>query len=66
MNLNFLKEEKAQGAIEYILLAGGVIFTAVMISFVFISMGEGVARQLNESSLGVVADMTSVIDNTNF
>lgn len=31
----FLKEEKAQGAIEYILLAGGIIVAAVVIFAIY-------------------------------
>lgn len=34
----FLKEEKAQGAIEYILLAGGIIVAAVIIFALYTKM----------------------------
>jgi uncharacterized protein (UPF0333 family) len=50
----FLKEEKAQGAIEYILLAGGIIVAAVVIFAIYSQMtssaGDKLANATNEST----------------
>lgn len=43
----FLKEEKAQGAIEYILLAGGIIIAAVVIFAVYTRMTKQAAETAN-------------------
>jgi Flp pilus assembly pilin Flp len=47
--MRFLKEEKAQGAIEYILLAGGIIVAAVVIFAIYSSMVSSAGTSLNES-----------------
>lgn len=58
----FLKEEKAQGAIEYILLAGGIIVAAVVIFAIYSSMTKSAAEQLNESTQRATAQMAEQIN----
>ncbi len=55
----FLKEEKAQGAIEYILLAGGIIVAAVVIFAIYSQMTQSTATKLNES----VGNASGVMDS---
>ena len=43
----FLKEEKAQGAIEYILLAGGIIVAAVVIFVIYKNVARSAAEKAN-------------------
>ncbi len=45
----FLKEEKAQGAIEYILLAGGIIVAAVVIFAIYKQIAQTAGTQTNET-----------------
>lgn len=51
----FLKEEKAQGAIEYILLAGGIIVAAVVIFAIYSQMTRSAGEKLN-ASVGAATD----------
>ncbi len=60
----FLREEKAQGAIEYILLAGGIIVAAVVIFAIYSSMTKSAATALNETTGAKVAEMTDIINAT--
>jgi Flp pilus assembly pilin Flp len=53
----FLKEEKAQGAIEYILLAGGIIVAAVVIFAIYSSMTRTAGERLNVSAQNATATM---------
>jgi len=46
----FLKEERGQGAIEYILLAGGIIVAAVVIFYVY----KGIASSAGTRMSGTV------------
>ncbi len=62
--MRFLKEEKAQGAIEYILLAGGIIVAAVVIFAIYSSMVSSAGEALNESVSAKVGEMSGVINNT--
>jgi len=50
---NFLKEERGQGAIEYILLAGGVIVAAVVIFSIYTGMTTDTITSLNDSVTNV-------------
>ncbi len=50
-----LHEEKAQGAIEYILLAGGIIVAAVVIFAIYSSMTKSAATSLNATTNESVA-----------
>jgi Flp pilus assembly pilin Flp len=59
----FLKEEKAQGAIEYILLAGGIIVAAVVIFAIYSQMTQSTATKLNESVGNASGTMDSRIRN---
>ncbi len=61
----FLKEEKAQGAIEYILLAGGIIVAAIVIFAIYSSMTSSAANQLNASVGGKVTEMTESMARQN-
>ena len=49
-----LHEEKAQGAIEYILLAGGIIVAAVVIFAIYSSMTKSAATSLNQTTNATV------------
>jgi Flp pilus assembly pilin Flp len=59
--MRFLKEEKAQGAIEYILLAGGIIVAAVVIFAIYSSMVSSAATSLNETTQTQVERMGNAI-----
>ncbi len=58
----FLREEKAQGAIEYILLAGGIIVAAVVIFAIYSSMTKSAAVKMNESTGAATEVMTEAIN----
>ncbi|MEE9564762.1 MAG: hypothetical protein V3V63_03535 [Candidatus Hydrothermarchaeaceae archaeon] len=60
----FLKEEKAQGAIEYILLAGGIIVAAVVIFAIYSSMTKSAGEQLNESTAAASTAMAAQINES--
>lgn len=62
--MNFLKEEKGQGAIEYILLAGGIIVAAVVIFAIYSSMVSSAGEALNASVAGKVSQMANIINET--
>lgn len=56
-----LHEEKGQGAIEYILLAGGIIVAAVVIFAIYSSMTKSAAISLNQTtaeSVGKIRNRT--------
>ncbi len=57
--MKFLKEEKGQGAIEYILLAGGIIVAAVVIFAIYSSMVSSAGIALNESVGLKVGEMSA-------
>lgn len=59
----FAQEERAQGGIEYILLAGGVILAAVVIVSIYSNMVGSTASTLNESVGSKVDDIGSAITN---
>ena len=61
--MRFLKEEKGQGAIEYILLAGGIIVAAVVIFAIYSSMVSSAGTALNESVGAKVGEMSSAMAN---
>jgi uncharacterized protein (UPF0333 family) len=48
-----LKEEKAQGAIEYVLLAGGIIVAAIVIFSFYTSITRSIST-VNTSSTRIV------------
>jgi Flp pilus assembly pilin Flp len=58
----FLKEEKGQGAIEYILLAGGIIVAAVVIFAIYSKMTSSAANKLNETTDAATSVMSSKIE----
>lgn len=60
----FLREEKGQGAIEYILLAGGIIVAAVVIFAIYSSMTRSAGEALNASVSAKTTEMANVINNT--
>ena len=45
----FLKEEKGQGAIEYIMLAGGIIVAAIIIFVIYKQAATGAGQKMNAS-----------------
>jgi Flp pilus assembly pilin Flp len=46
----FLKEEKGQSAIEYILLAGGIIVAALVIFVIYSKLTKSSAKKFNSTS----------------
>ncbi len=60
----FLEEEKAQTALEYMMLAGGVIVTAVVVLGLYSSMSRSTATMLNQSVGEKVSEMADIINNT--
>ncbi len=63
MIIEFLKEERGQGAIEYILLAGGIIIAAVVIFSIYGRMTQSTAEALNRSVGQASATMENRISN---
>ncbi|MBU2560409.1 class III signal peptide-containing protein [archaeon] len=61
--MKFLKEEKGQGAIEYILLAGGIIVAAVVIFAIYSSMVSSAGQSLNASVGTKVGQMEAAMAN---
>ena len=53
------REEKAQGAIEYILLAGGIIVAAVVIFAIYSSMTKSAATSMNQTTANVTAQIAN-------
>lgn len=60
----FLKEEKAQGAIEYVLLAGGIIVAAIVIFSFYTSITRSTSANVNESVNIAMGNLTDRIDST--
>jgi uncharacterized protein (UPF0333 family) len=61
--VKFFREEKAQGAIEYILLAGGIIIAAIVIFVIYSSLTKSAAGKLNESVEAAAEKMQEAITN---
>ncbi|MEE8423993.1 MAG: class III signal peptide-containing protein [Thermodesulfobacteriota bacterium] len=59
--MQFLKEEQAQGAIEYILLVGGVIVAAVVIFATYSSMVEGSIDAIDNATTDKVGEIQTAI-----
>ena len=57
----FINEESGQGAIEYILLAGGIIVAAVVIFAIYCKMTASAANKLNETTGAATSVMSSKI-----
>jgi len=57
----FLKEEKGQGAIEYILLAGGIIVAAVVIFAIYSRMTKSAGEKLEQSTGNATEEMNAII-----
>lgn len=57
--MNFISDERGQGAIEYILLAGGIIVAALIIMNIYGQMTRTTGKTLNAS----VDNMTSTTQN---
>ncbi len=57
----FLSEEKGQGAIEYILLAGGIIVAAVVIFAIYSKMTQSAGERLNATTDAATSVMSSKI-----
>ncbi len=60
---SFIEDEKAQGSIEYILLAGGVIATAVITYVMYMRMTRSTVEALNRSVENVTQTMENMIQN---
>ncbi|MEE9594220.1 MAG: hypothetical protein V3V92_02360 [Candidatus Hydrothermarchaeales archaeon] len=59
----FSKEERGQGAIEYILLAGGIIVAAVVIFALYSKMTRQAALAMNQSVQQAVGTYNASIQN---
>ncbi len=58
----FLKEEKGQGAIEYILLAGGIIVAAVVIFAIYSRMTKSAGNKLEQATGAATTVMQNQIE----
>jgi Flp pilus assembly pilin Flp len=58
---DFYKNEAGQGAIEYILLVGGIIVAAVVIFAMYSEMTSTAADRLNETTDAATSTMSSKI-----
>ncbi len=54
----FLQEEKGQGAIEYIMLAGGIIVAAIIIFVIYKNAAAGAGAKMN-ASINATANVES-------
>ncbi|MEE8167969.1 MAG: hypothetical protein V3T58_03745 [Candidatus Hydrothermarchaeales archaeon] len=59
----FLAEEEAQGAIEYILLAGGIIVASIVVFALYSRMTRATAESLNRTSENVTREMEGRVTN---
>lgn len=59
----FFKEERAQGAIEYILLAGGIIVAAVVIYAIYSQITKSAAGQLGTATNRAAEESARIINN---
>ncbi|MFH1773866.1 MAG: hypothetical protein ABH874_02770 [Methanobacteriota archaeon] len=57
----FLKEEEAQGAIEYILLAGGIIVAAAVIFAIYSRITRSAGTALENATGEAVVNMSKAI-----
>jgi Flp pilus assembly pilin Flp len=57
----FLNDEKGQGAIEYILLAGGVIVAALVIFTLYGKLTKSSGEKFNETTDAATSAMSSKI-----
>jgi len=57
----FLKEERGQGAIEYILLAGGIIVAAVVIFYIYKSIAQTAGGETNKTINMTVAEVNKSV-----
>ncbi len=63
MIMKFLKDERAQGAIEYILLAGGIIVAAVVIFALYSKMTKQAGQAMNASVQQATGSLNATIAN---
>ena len=61
---DFIRGERGQGAIEYILLAGGIIVAAVVIFAMYSKMVGEAGNRWNESTVAASSIMSSRINST--
>ena len=59
----FLREEGAQGAIEYILLAGGIIVAAVIVLGIYSQMVQTSGKTLNITTYNATSKMSSLMQS---
>lgn len=60
---SFCEDEKSQGAIEYILLAGGMIVGAIIVYSIYVRMGRSTAEALNKSVTNASSTMEEEVMN---
>jgi uncharacterized protein (UPF0333 family) len=61
MMMEFYESEEGQGAIEYILLAGGIIVAAVVIFAIYSKMTQSAGERLNATTDAASSTMSSKI-----
>jgi len=61
MMKKFLNEEKGQGAIEYILLAGGMIVAAIVVFTIYSRMTKSAGEKLESSTGQATGEMNNII-----
>ena len=59
----FLKDEKGQGAIEYIMLAGGIIVAAIIIFVIYKRAAVSAGSTLTNSTSQVASAESEAISN---
>jgi len=66
---SFFKEEKGQGAIEYIMLAGGIIVAAIIIFVIYkraaVSAGSKLGASVNQTANGESAAIANQLSKLN-
>ncbi len=61
MDIEFLKDEKGQGAIEYILLAGGIIVAVVAIFTLYSRLNMSARQRVNSTTDAASSTISSKI-----
>ncbi|MFQ5887381.1 MAG: Flp family type IVb pilin [Candidatus Hydrothermarchaeales archaeon] len=62
----FLKEEEGQGAIEYILLAGGIIVAAIVIFAIYSRMTKAAGNALEKGTGAATGTMQQSLEEATF
>lgn len=60
----FLREEEGQGAIEYIILAGGIIVSAIIIFSIYNRMSKSAGNTLEKGTGTATTTMQGTLETT--